>query len=429
MPSRRKSSVKRNLLLLALLTLTTVVLIAAVGMRQRQPVFIFEAPLSAEARMRDPDNAYPLLVEAEALLPKLGATHFSTLFVGWKSEFFNQIQRRAWNGLLQLSLAEGDTQAIREFLKSAGPAFAKTSEALARPKLLFPESRSHLWDDSLRFQTLAFTHIIAGAGDLQAFPVQERINHLVQTIRLARLLAQEGSNFQALQLESAAFTALCRLAVRAQSPQELDPIQAALDAVPTPYGDRAASLEHFWRAIDDALALPRPTEKDRDMGEIIGGRAYAWFLQQQAAYVREHQAELREWAALKPGEFRERLEESLKSAHLAGPVRETLEQQAQVVSLAARTHAMYEAARLCLALERHRLAHKTYPDQLALLAPTYLPTLPTDPTTGEPFVFTNKGGNYLLTSSDAATLTERRAANAAFISPRLWALPGEAVEP
>jgi hypothetical protein len=54
------------------------------------------------------------------------------------------------------------------------------------------------------------------------------------------------------------------------------------------------------------------------------------------------------------------------------------------------------AAELAVALRRFRLDRGAYPDELSALAPEYLASVPIDPFTGRPPVYTRKGAGFEL---------------------------------
>jgi hypothetical protein len=59
----------------------------------------------------------------------------------------------------------------------------------------------------------------------------------------------------------------------------------------------------------------------------------------------------------------------------------------------------FALARLGLALERHRLAHGSYPDRLDALVPGLLPGLPLDPFSGAPPEYRSSADGYVLRSA------------------------------
>jgi hypothetical protein len=65
------------------------------------------------------------------------------------------------------------------------------------------------------------------------------------------------------------------------------------------------------------------------------------------------------------------------------------------------------AAELAVALRRFRLDHGTYPDDLSALAPEYLASVPIDPFTGRPPVYTRKGAGFELHAEGPKTRTPR----------------------
>jgi hypothetical protein len=65
------------------------------------------------------------------------------------------------------------------------------------------------------------------------------------------------------------------------------------------------------------------------------------------------------------------------------------------------------AAELAVALRRFRLDRGAYPDDLSALAPEYLASVPIDPFTGRPPVYTRKGAGFELHAEGPKNRTPR----------------------
>jgi len=63
---------------------------------------------------------------------------------------------------------------------------------------------------------------------------------------------------------------------------------------------------------------------------------------------------------------------------------------------AAKNQTTIQLAITACALERHRLAHSSYPETLDQLVPAFLPKLPLDPMTGQPFHYRRTGDGWFL---------------------------------
>jgi hypothetical protein len=65
------------------------------------------------------------------------------------------------------------------------------------------------------------------------------------------------------------------------------------------------------------------------------------------------------------------------------------------------------AAELAVALRRFRLDRGSYPDELSALVPDYLASVPIDPFTGRPPVYTRKGAGFELHAERPKNRTPR----------------------
>lgn len=73
-------------------------------------------------------------------------------------------------------------------------------------------------------------------------------------------------------------------------------------------------------------------------------------------------------------------------ANIFAPILETIEQRCVFSA------SMIDQARIAIALERHRLAHGQFPDTLQALVPEFLPAIPTELSSGQPFRYERQAG-------------------------------------
>jgi len=373
----------------------------------RRPVMIMSPePVEIVEKRRSPDNAFYVLQEAAALLPKakpkalpVPDKEYPQHKVPYEPEPYSI------GTLLGIYRPDDDPQLL-EYLDQCMPAVAKARESFSKPYYLCPEIGTHR-DTRPFLQFGSLGHVLAAYGLMlwQTSELDETaLDYMLDATRLGQMMASDGSQWhyaEGTATERIALRALCthvsdrdNEGILRQTLQEV----RQLASVPQPLEPH---LEFQWRMMDNTARRP-PSDDPAYHGRmpfalrVVENAFRGWSAKQERRFIRDNRDLLLEGCTLSYVDFltwidgQRRTDKRVVYEALA-PV------QALVYSRAYCTTA-YNGTQLVLALELYRHDHGTYPEALDELVSTYFDALHADPYTDKPFIYRPADGEYWLYS-------------------------------
>ena len=407
--SRKYRSATRNIIRLLLLLGVFAVLIVAVQLFRRDPVFILPG-LREEAAVRraSPENAYPDLQAAASLLQineetvraLRGGGRRNQHAVAFGELLFNRLQQSPGDdtGRMALALQEAAIEAARKTLAHKSVYLFTQPNTILTTFMLRGENPIH---------DLAHILVCKGLVEGQSQEtLQEGFDLLLDAVRLTRLASEEVRLFNPFpRIESNAFQQMTVIAQTTDRPGDLEYLQARLEAMGAPYPAPREALENWWRWLDDTIEAPLPVDSD-DMGPRIGIRFLLWRLQARMKEIARDKDKWYDLVVQRPDEVDLALEAELSTSRRR-PGRDEFTpayQMRLLVNRIARARATHNTTLQAIALLRYRLDEGAFPDRLDALVPRYLPELPKDPYADAPFCYLKTGtGCQIYSRGDNAT--------------------------
>jgi hypothetical protein len=390
--AKKRASATRNIIRLFLLLGIFSVMIVAVQYLRRDPVFILpELREEIAARRASPENAYPDLqaaaslmqINEETLRSLRGGGRSSQHTVAFGERLFNRLQQSPGDdtGRMALALQEAAIEATRKTLDQ------KTVYLFTQPNTIFT---TFMLREENPIYDLAHILLCKGLVEGQSQEtLQEAFDLLIDAVRLTRLASEEVRLFSPFpRIESDALQQITVIAQTTNRPEDLEYLQARLEAIGAPYPDPRQDLEDWWRWLDDTLEAPLPVDSD-DMGPRIGIRFLLWRLQARMKEIARDKDKWYDLVVQRPDEVALALEDE-RSTSRRRPGRDEFTpayQMRLLVNRIARARAAHYATLQAIALLRYRLDEGAFPDTLDALVPQYLPELPKDPYTDAPFCY------------------------------------------
>ena len=324
--------------------------------------------------------------------------------------------------VLQAWMAANHTSDLAAFLAPATPRLEELAQAAKRPGSRFdlPKEDSDVSFGLMSLRVAGRALNLRALTALRSGKPEPALQDVLTELRLARQVGQERAIIaQTLQL---ALSGIAMQAVwegmeshawdesqLAQLQDELSKADALTPFLAMGQDDRIAQYR-FWSTLSGHPWWDRKQPFGENAMTVLGSLLIprGWFYQNQ---LRADQRTAETWIAsvdLKAHRlYQDRAEDMAtwwserrstpytffaKRLDIAGSL---VESQAQ--RTAERQVAIDEAIIAC-ALERYRLAHKTYPDSLNALVPAYAITIPNDLFTGQPLHYRSDGDSFLLYS-------------------------------
>ncbi len=366
-------------------------------------------------------NAFPLLMQAHALIPE-------------RPKDLKDAQGQPMSGdlgaLLRVRRADGDPELLG-FLRACDDVVAMTRQALEAQTLVYPEISLATADDARAFVWLGNILVARALSRSRALDDAEAFRCLVDNVRLGLLLGRDGGADAIDKAGRVLYpwvgtgtSHLDEIVDGASSIELLRETLAQLLTLDTDGLSARRALEFDMRSVSGLTAArfaPWKLElgldtsatylflKDLGMAESYVNARARWNHRKAIGNLRKYKDMLFAGADLPYDEYAawrgthwvhvESLSRDAASV-FADPSRllQNIKIDEAFVSTALR------GIQLVVALEIHRREVEAYPRTLADLMPRYLPALPNDPYSGQPFYYRLVGYDYLLASagSDAA---------------------------
>lgn len=375
----------------------------------------FEAPVLATLLYVPKSGA----TERQKLLQDTHVALLGLALAGGKTGTLVELRQQLQNlKLLSRSPSDDPAADIREALKPADAVLDELQRAALERTESHLAFRWPLEETQLR-QDFSTLHQVGGAlllratADLALGRSERAMADIVTVFRLVDGLTRPPSTllqFLVAQALRAAAAIPLREGLRrhAWSESQLIQLQALWSDYPAIARFRAAfETEQAW-AITYNITM-----RDRRLFQFRSWFLFhGWIQQNKAAYVRFMEQSF--LPVLDPAAGRilpERLEEA-KQAERAweeshspyiGLAQQAAEDFTRLVSHFASSENSVRLAATAIALERHRIAHRAYPDSLAALAPSFVPEIPVNVLTGKASDYTRQPeGGFTLALGPSA---------------------------
>mgnify|MGYP006280418715 CR=1 FL=1 len=392
MARRRKTSARRNLILVGLLAGVCLALAALLHLLDlRPPALADEWQASRKALMQDPDdNAFNILVEAERLLPRERPKPKLLPHPGGKGR---RVAMRAGRGTIgrQLRIDRPDEDPeLRAYLESCKPAFDKARSAIGKPCF---QSRMTIHPRlGNRFDVL--THMALYGKLLAREPggCEKALPYLLDAAALASMVV-ENNPYARIASGDTALEQVSNCAWAEPSGAWLEETARRLRNMGPPCAGRRAMLLSAWTDIDRMIDLPT-----QNNGEFWSGLSRLYANYHLSRVVRAYAADRERFLELVERPIAEMERQTKTYQGMGGPyqwLRPDLLLK-HIIKQAQQRQWPYWRAVFAVALERFQRDHGNYPEGLDALVPQYVEAIPRDLMTGAPLHYRRLGKAYVL---------------------------------
>ncbi|MFM1920955.1 MAG: hypothetical protein RLZZ303_2589 [Candidatus Hydrogenedentota bacterium] len=388
--SKRRSSVRRNLLLTGGVVAAFAVLAVSLNFINLKPTLVLPEkhdPTFDMARREAPENAYNGLREAEELLPSMPDAVAEVIRPLARDYDPDRNFDPALGDFLGITY-EAVPGPMADYLAQCGPAVERMRAALGQPYYLQWAPPSFLRWSWPEHETLGLSAVGHGAWLLHAPDTTRRgLKVLLDAARMARMIwREEGEMLFSRATEEHAMRVLALAARKPQVAAHLDWLQGELEKLGPPFADRAALLEQLWRKLDNTLTFK--SDRFQSPGRVIRNVGNLYESRARAKVWRAHRDALAPLAALPPSRHETHLREQPGLAEALQDERAAIGWNTAILLRGAQQDFYFQRTVLTVALRRWQERYGGgFPESLEGLAPDFLAAVPLDPMNGQPFQY------------------------------------------
>jgi hypothetical protein len=303
-----------------------------------------------------------------------------------------------------------DDPVLLQFLDDCEPAFDQVIVALQKPVLLFPYQPIVEWQFLQTYHKVDFRPLVttmasaAQSKILLQNEADEGFELLARLYALHRRMTPEIETSVGMLCGEILDTSK-DIAVALESSEDMRTMLTMLLTMEPVYAMPEDILDRWHNVIDNMIMFPQSGNMQEGAMDF-GMRTTLWQIQRVAKFLAKDENDMSLLARAPDEAYLQWVRDrKLQGFNFLNSVeRYTISSILSGLLWARVFAARYVANEVLLAAKLYHTAHGRYPPNLDSLVPIYLPAVPQNPITGQPFVYELQGDYFILASEGATTV-------------------------